>query len=113
MKKLFSGANVQAAVLLILSIAETITMIICAPISVGTIVVLQLVALCGILAIRFAYFFALRRNKWHSFFYRENQENADDEPSKYALVITKIAGYLCLTIQTVVSLVIVMLWTLV
>lgn len=113
MKKILNGANVQALVLLILSIAASITMIICVPISIASIVFLQLVAFCGILEIRFAYFFALLINKWHSFFKRKNREKVDEEPSKFAIVMLKIFGYLILVIQIVVPLAIVIAWSLV
>ena len=105
MKKVLSNENVQAIVLLLLSIAETITMIVCAPISIVTIILLQFAAICGVLCIRFSHDIALLKNKWHSYFNRKNQENVDNEPSKFAIIIMKVAGYLLLVVQTAVPLI--------
>lgn len=101
MKKIFNGANIQAVVLLTLTIVETIIMIICKPISIGHVIVALLISLLAISCIRFAYYYALLSNKLYSRIRRANWNDNDDEPSDFAVGSVKAAGYMLLIVQTI------------
>ncbi len=93
MKK-FLTVNVQALVLLLISVAETVFMALFKPFGVPMIVLLQIASLIGIAMVRFAPNIAYLRNYLHSAFYRRNAgSDKDDEPSDLAIILAKISGY--------------------
>ncbi len=92
MKKILTGVNVQALVLFLISVAETVFMALYKPFGAPMIVLLQIVSLIGIAFVRFASNIAYFRNYLHSAFYRRNA-GADDEPSGLAVFLAKLAGY--------------------
>lgn len=94
MKKFFSFPNIHAALLLVLSITETVLMILFKPLPLGSILLFQLVALLCVVEIRFAYQIAFLCNRRHSFWHRRNEGN--DEPSDLAVGIAKASGYIFL-----------------
>ena len=96
MKNIFTLPNIQAALFLMLSIADTIVLILFKPIHIAIIVTLQIVALLAIVFIRFSYQVALWDNIWHGLWNRKNYSTEDDEPSDFAVNWTRIVGYLTL-----------------
>lgn len=104
MKKIFTFPNIQAVLFLVLSVAETVVMILFKPIPVSIIVVMQIFSLLAIVLIRFAHRIALLSNIWHSVWERKNWSTQDDEPSDLAVGMTKAAGYLVLLAFSIVML---------
>lgn len=96
MKKFFSFQNIQAAVFIALSVAETVVMVYCKPMQLGIILLIQFASLFCIAEIRFAYRIAFLRNRFHSFWNRRNSSEAEDEPSDLAVGMTKAVGYIVL-----------------
>lgn len=102
MKKIFTFPNIQAVLFLVLSIAETVVMVLFKPLPVGIIVVMQIFSLLAIVLIRFAYKIALLDNIWHGLWNRKNWSRENDEPSDLAVGITKATGYLVLLAFSIV-----------
>ena len=101
MKNLFRNPNVQAAILLLVSIAEIVIVAICRPISGWLITQYVMVTLLSVSLVRFAYPLAWWHNYWHTVFHRKNSSDGDDEPSDFAVIMTKAGGYFCLIMETV------------
>ena len=93
MKKIFTLQNIIAAILLLLSVAETVFMILFKPLPLWLIVLLFLFAVLGIAEIRFARQLAFWGNRWHSLWNRKNARKEDDEPSDLAVGLIKAMGY--------------------
>lgn len=102
MKKILTFPNLIAAILLLLSVAETVLMILFKPLPYWAIGLVFFFALLGIAMIRFARPLAYVRNWWHSLWHRKNVREGDDEPSDLAIGLVKIAGYVVLIIMQVV-----------
>ena len=98
MKKIFTFPNIQAALLLAMTVAETVLMILFKPMPIFEIVLVQIGALLCIGLFRFAYKIAFLSNRWHSLWNRKNSDEKDDEPSDLAVGITKAVGYIALLI---------------
>lgn len=102
MKKFITSVNVQAVVLFLISVAQTVIMALFKPIDVWIIVLLQMASLAAIAIIRFAPKIAYLRNFLHSRFYRINADDGvDDEPSGLAIFLVKLTGYLMFALQTI------------
>ena len=103
MKKYLTGANVQAVVLLLVSIAETVIMALFKTTGAGFVALFQIISVIGIAMLRFAPHIALIDNIIHSAFYRRNASGSyeDDEPSEIAIFFVKLAGYMLFAVQTV------------
>ena len=104
MKNFFRNPNVQAVILLIVSIAEIVIVAICKPVSAMTIVQAVILMLPSIACIRFAYPLAKWHNYWHTVFHRKNSTEGDDEPSDFAVVMTKAGGYSVLILEAILLL---------
>ncbi len=102
MKKILTFPNLIAAILLLLSVAETVLMILFKPLPYWAIGLVFFCALLGIAMIRFARPLAYVSNWWHSLWHRKNVREGDDEPSDLAIGLVKIAGYVVLIIMQVV-----------
>lgn len=100
--KIRNGAikYIIAAVQLAMTVAITVVVAVCKP-SIGAweIVLADFIALFGILMILFTEQIAQIRNVMHSIFYRKDGPSEYDEPSIYAVVITKVFGYIALCAQ--------------
>ncbi len=93
MKKMFTFPNIQAVLLLLLHVAETVVMILYKPLPVGIILLIQLIAILFIAELRFAYSLAFCCNRWHSYWRRKNTSEQNDEPSDFLVGITKAIAY--------------------
>ncbi len=93
MKKIFTPINIQALLLLLMSIAETVVMILFKPFSIGLILTIQFIAILCIVCIRFSYHIPYLGNRWHSYWKRKHSDKENDEPSSFAIGITKALGY--------------------
>lgn len=102
MKKIFTFPNLIAAILLLLSAAETVLMILFKPLPLWAILLVFFLALLGIAMIRFARPLAHFSNWWYSLWHRKNVREGDDEPSDLAIGLVKIAGYVVLIMMQVV-----------
>ena len=102
MKKLFTFPNIQAAIFLVLCVAETVILLLFKPLPIITILLMQFVMLLCIAIIRFAYPLAFWHNIWHSFWNRKNYKKEDDEPSAFAVVFTKAVGYFFLLVSQII-----------
>lgn len=101
MKKFMTGVNVQAIVLLLISVAQTVIMALFKSMGVWMIVLLQAASLAAIAFIRFAPQIAYRGNYLHSRFYRVNAgDGENDEPSDLAIFFVKLTGYCVIALQT-------------
>ena len=96
MKKIFTLPNIQAALFLALSVAETVLMILFKPFPLVYILLIQFGALYGIALIRFSYKIAFLSNRWHSFWNRQNSSEKEDEPSDFSVGLAKVVGYIIL-----------------
>ena len=96
MKKIFTFPNIQAAILFLLSVAETVIMLIFKPLPIIGILLAELGMLLCIAVIRFAYPIAYFGNTWRSLWTRKNSSVEDDEPSELAVGLTKACGYFIL-----------------
>ncbi len=96
MKKILTSPNAQTVFLLIISVAQTVVLILCGPISVGAIVTKQFADIVCILEIRFAYRLAYLGNRAHSRWHRKETSADYDEPSDRAVAFTKLFGYIFL-----------------
>lgn len=96
MKKIFTNPNFHAVILILLSIGETITLILCKPFSIGIVILIQVGSLLAIAYIRFAYKLALWSNKWYSMWNRKHTNPENDEPSDLAVGMIKAVGYIVL-----------------
>lgn len=105
MKKIFTLPNIQAVLFLILSVAETVIMILFKPLPVGIIVMMQAFSLVAIALIRFVYQIALWGNIWHGLWNRKNWSRENDEPSDWAVGTTKAMGYLVLLAFAIVMII--------
>lgn len=101
MKKIFTLSNIQAVLLLLLSVAETVVMALFKPYPVSMIVVMQILSLLAIIQIRFAYQIAFLGNVWHSIWNRKSANVDDDEPNDFAVFMTKATGYLVLLVFSI------------
>ena len=79
-----------------LSIVETVLMILFKPLPLLNILLIQLGAIVCIVWIRFAYKIAYWGNRWHSCWYRKNASKTSDEPSDLVVGYTKGLGYFLL-----------------
>lgn len=102
MKKILTFPNLIAAILLLLSAAETVLMILFKPLPLWAILLVFFLALLGIAMIRFARPLAYFSNWWYSLWHRKNVREGDDEPSDLAIGLVKIAGYVVLIMMQVV-----------
>ncbi len=102
MKKVFTFSNIQAILFLMLSVAETVVMILFKPLPIGMILLVQLAALLCIAEIRFAYGLAYLGNRWHSLWNRRASSEEDDEPSDLAVGLTRTVGYVALILLQLV-----------
>ena len=88
--------NIQCIFFIVLSVVEAVCAAIFKPFPAGIIFLLALVGIAGALLVRFAYAIARWSNRWYSLWNRKNADDADDEPSTFALVTTKLSGYAAL-----------------
>lgn len=102
MKKFFSPSNIQAILLILLSITETVLLILFKPLPVWSVLLILLYMLLCIAEIRFAYQFVLWGNIWHSLWRRKNVREMDDEPSDFAVGGTKAVGYILLLLSQII-----------
>lgn len=86
--------NLQCLVFIALSVAGAVCMALFKPVSVGIVVLVAVCGVAGALIVRFAYRIALWNNHWYSLWRRKAGMEADDEPSTFAIVTTKLSGYL-------------------
>lgn len=93
MKKLITLPNIQAVLLLLLSVVDTVIMILYKPLAIWKILLIQGLWIVAIAVIRFAYQIAFLGNRWHSLWNRQNSSAEDDEPSDLAVGIVKAIGY--------------------
>ena len=100
MKKFITNPNVQAAILLLVAIAEIVVAAIYKPITVKLISGFVILSLLSVVLVRFAYPIAKWHNQVHTFFHRKNSTEGDDEPSEFSVIMMKVAGYLLLAVQT-------------
>ena len=101
MKNKITDRNIQFILLLTLSVAETLIIAIFKPFKLWRTVFTGAVAIFAVTLICFADFWASYKNRRYSYFYRRKFDGEDDEPSDFAIVATKITGYLFLGYQTV------------
>ncbi len=102
MKRLFTASNVQFIILLTVSIIMTVFALLFKPFPTSLILLFQLLTTVGILEIRFAYQIARFHNRIHSIFNRRKSDSELDEPSDWAIVWTKVGGYLMLMPQLMI-----------
>ena len=93
MKKLITFPNIQAVFFLVLSVVETVLMILYKPLPIWTILLIQGLSIVAITVIRFAYQIAFLGNRWHSLWSRKSSSEKDDVPSDLAIGIVKAIGY--------------------
>lgn len=86
--------NLQCFVFIALSVAGAVCMALFKPVSAGIAVLVGVLGVLGALIVRFAYPIALLSNRWYSLWRRRSGTDADDEPSTFAIVVTKLSGYL-------------------
>lgn len=102
MKKFMTGVNVQAIVLLLISVAQTVITALFKPMEVWAIVLLQTASLAAIAIIRFAPQIAYFGNYLHSRFYRKNAgDGENNEPSGLAIFFVKLTGYCVIALQII------------
>lgn len=106
MKRVFSKENIIAVLLLLLSVAQTVSAALWLALAWRYIAIFQFMSIIAILFIRFNYSIAYYSNTWQAFWRRENTDSANDEPSKFAIVSTKVVGYAILFMIAVFYLII-------
>ena len=100
-KSLF--ANIRAIVLLVLSIVAMVLMLLFKPLDAKIVVGFFAFSILGIVIIRFAYSFARFANRRYSRWNRKYPTDPeDDEPSDFAVILTKISGYMLLVPQIII-----------
>ena len=104
MKKFFKNPNVQAAILLLIAIAEIVIATIYRPMITRLIAGFVLLSLISVTLVRFAYPIAKWHNHVHSVLHRKNYTDDDDEPSTFSVVMLKVAGFIFLIMQTIMLL---------
>lgn len=94
-------ANIVAIVLLVISVVETVVVSIFGVYEWYLMLLVEIAFVCGVGLVRFAYELACLRNYWYAFWYKQNYDEMDDEPSEFAVKITKFAGYFLMFFATI------------
>lgn len=102
MKKFLTFPNIQAVIFLVMTVAETVLMILFKPIPLVFILSVFFLNIFLIIGIRFAYQLAYFSNRWHSFWRRQDSSGEDDEPSEFIVGLTKVSCYVIMLIMQIV-----------
>ncbi len=85
-------ANMWTIILILLSVVETAVLAI---FGVDDLCLMgELLFIGGVFVVRFSYRLARFRNTWHSVFYKKSPNEGDNEPSEFAIIVTKVIGYI-------------------
>jgi hypothetical protein len=96
------GNNINFALLVSLSIAETVISALFCNLPIYISVLLGFAALIGSCFVRWAYEFSAFSNRWYSTWNRrKGEDQGDDEPSDWAVVSTMISGYMLMSVQAI------------
>lgn len=102
MKKFFNGANIQAVLMVLVSIAETVIISLYTSVPAIFIVFGQISSIIGVVLVRFSYEAAWISNIFHSIFNRKNSFSIEeDEPNDFAVFGTKFGGYFAFALQII------------
>lgn len=99
MRESNKGANIFAIILLVISVVETVVVSIFGAFPWYLMLLSEFAFILGVGLVRFAYEIAYFRNGWHAFWYRNDSD--DNEPSEFAVKVTKFSGYLIMIFATI------------